>query len=343
MKKLLLFGYYGEDNLGDDLLLESLIDRFSPKFDLGVLTKKNNKEEFLRAKIFNKFSIDALKGIIWSDIVIGGGGGIFQDKTSLRSFYYYFSIVFLSILLKKRVFLLGQSFSPLRYKVNEVFLAKVLNRCDAVYVRDSFSKNYLEKIGVKPYKIRLSTDLSLLIDFPIPTYNHNESSILGINLRSWNKFSFKEDLENFIINIYEKFDKVYFFIFQPEDYKIYEEIPNQFKSKVLPISPKDSNFWNYYSSCSLFVGMRLHSCIISMSLGIPFVAITYDEKVRAFCEEINWKYFLDSFDFDKVLGYIKELEKDSLEHRKFLLTCRDLLREKIKKDMEYFERELCLK
>lgn len=343
MKRLLLFGYYGEGNLGDDLLLESLVENFHSKFYLGILTKRNdNLEKAFNVKIFNKFSFEILKSILWSDIVIGGGGGIFQDKTSLRSFYYYFFIVFLSLLFNKRVFLLGQSFSPLKYKINEIFLAKILNRCKSIYVRDSFSKKYLEKIGVKSHKIKLSTDLSFLIDFP--SYENNNSNILGINLRSWNDFKFEEkEIETFINNIAESFEKIYFFSFQQKDYQFYERLPSTFKSKVSVVTSKDPSFWKDFSSCRLFIGMRLHSCIISMSLGIPFIAIAYDEKVKAFCEEISWKYFVENFDFDKILSYIKELEGNFFEYRKLLISRREFLREKIRRDMEYFEREICMK
>lgn len=343
MKKLLLFGYYGEGNLGDDLLLESLIKNFHSRFYLGILTKKNDSiGRTSNVRIFDKFSFEILKGIMWSDIVIGGGGGIFQDKTSLRSFYYYFFVVFLALLLKKRVFLLGQSFSPLRFKINEILLKKLLNCCEAIYLRDSFSKKYLEKIGVKPHKIKLSTDLSLLIDFP--EYDNEKGNALGINLRSWRGFEFKEkDLETFLNNIAKNFEKIYFFSFQQEDYQVCKRLLGNLKSKVIPVSPNDPNFWKYFSSCSLFIGMRLHSCIISMSLGIPFIAITYDEKVKAFCEEIGWKYFVENFDFDKILSYIKELEGNFLENRKLLLSHREFLREKIRRDMEYFEKEICIK
>jgi len=43
MLKLLLFGYYGEGNLGDELLLRSLISVFGKNHKVGILTNKVNK------------------------------------------------------------------------------------------------------------------------------------------------------------------------------------------------------------------------------------------------------------------------------------------------------------
>lgn len=340
MKKVLLFGYYGENNLGDDLLLESLINALQSKFLLGILVRKGtNLGSNFKFRVFNKFSLDLLKGILWSDVVVGGGGGLFQDKTSFRSFYYYLLIVLLSLILKRKVFLLGQSFSPLKNRFHEFILKEILNHCEDIYVRDSLSKDYLVKIGINPAKIKLSTDLSLLIDFP----NYElEANILGLNLRQW--YNFKGiDLENLVTQLLKKFEKIYFFSMQPHDSKLYYEILRNYKSKTMLISANDPDFWRYFSSCRLFIGMRLHSCIISMSLGIPFVAIVYDEKVKAFCKEIDWNFFVENFELDKILYYIEELEKNYLKYKELLLLKKNLLKSLIKRDLEHFESILCSK
>jgi polysaccharide pyruvyl transferase WcaK-like protein len=42
---------------------------------------------------------------------------------------------------------------------------------------------------------------------------------------------------------------------------------------------------NCYQRSALVVTTRLHGAIIAYSLGVPYVAIARDEKVRAFCQE----------------------------------------------------------
>ncbi len=338
MLKLLFFGYYGEGNLGDDLLLKSLLTIFGNKYNLGVLIKgidKRYQQKDIRE--FSKFSIDVFKGIKWADVVVGGGGGIFQDKTSIRSFYYYIFVLSLSLLFGKRVYLLGQSFSPLKSKINEFFLRVFLNRTGKIYVRDSFSKDYLIKLRVKPEKIVLSTDLVFLLDFPFELKNNGKG--LGINLRGWRGFKF-EEFNPILKDLIQKYGEFYFFSFQDKDSQIYELIENDFKSKIRLINPDNLEFLSCFSSCRLFIGMRLHSCILSVLLGIPFIAISYDEKVEAFCYDIDWKFVIKDFSQDRILCYVNEIEKNYQYYRNYLLSKRESLRKKIREDILDFEREI---
>ncbi|MGB9810322.1 MAG: polysaccharide pyruvyl transferase CsaB [Dictyoglomus turgidum] len=339
MLKLLFFGYYGEGNLGDDLLLKSLITVFGDKYNLGVLTNRSDRKQQQKGiREFYKFSTDVFKGVRWADVVVGGGGGIFQDKTSSRSFYYYIFVLFLSLLFGKKVYLLGQSFSPLESKINEVLLRVFLNRIEKIYVRDSFSKEYLVKLGVKPEKIVLSADLVFLLDFPFELKNNSRA--VGISLREWRGFKF-EEFNPILENLTQKYGEFYFFSFQDKDSQIYELIENDFKSKIRLINPTDLEFLSYFSSCRLFIGMRLHSCILSVLLGIPFIAISYDEKVEAFCYEIDWKFVIKDFSQDKILCYVNEIEEDYQYYRNYLLSKRESLRKKIREDILDFEREIC--
>lgn len=338
MLKLLLFGYYGEGNLGDELLLRSLISVFGKNHKVGILTNKVNKGQKDDIVEFNKFSIEILKGIRWTDVVIGGGGGIFQDKTSSKSFYYYLFIIFLSLLFKKKVYLIGQSFSPLKKRINGFLLRFFLNNVEKIYVRDSFSKNYLEKLGVRSDKIILSTDLAFLLDIPFPS-REEDKKILGINLRKWGNLNL-ENLNSTLETLISKYDSFYFFSFQQEDSQFYEILKDKFK-KIDLIEPQDPNFYDYYSSCRLFIGMRLHSCILSVLLGIPFIAISYDEKVEAFCHDIGWKFIIKDFSWDKILCYVNEIEENYKDYKDYLLSKGKILKEKAKEDIANFEEVLC--
>ena len=89
--KAALLGYYGFDNFGDELLLRACLDILARR---GIERKKilvlsNNPEE--TSKTFNVKSInrwhygEVVKALRNTEILILGGGGLFQDVTSVKS------------------------------------------------------------------------------------------------------------------------------------------------------------------------------------------------------------------------------------------------------------------
>ena len=93
MRNILLAGYYGFGNLGDEAILEMVLKQLlqiTNREDITVLSG-NKKETSKKYNIntidrYNVFSI--IKKLISSDALIFGGGSLLQDVTSKRSIYY---------------------------------------------------------------------------------------------------------------------------------------------------------------------------------------------------------------------------------------------------------------
>lgn len=331
MKKILFFGYYGEGNLGDELLLKNLKDYFSEDFILGVLTWDKNYYEDLIC--FEKFNLkELLKAISWADIVIGGGGGIFQDKTSLKSLLYYLFILWLSFIKKKRVYLIGQSFSTFKYPIS-TFLVKIsLPFCQKIYVRDKLSFNILNNIGISGNKVSIIPDLVFLTE--IPAIKFNKSGI-GINFRPWKGVNLKE-LENILMNLKKEEEKLIFFSFQDSlDLELFNKFSTEVKKDIEIISFNNKDFLNKFASCRYFVGMRLHSLILASIMGIPFLGISYDDKIDAYLNDLGWKYYLSVYDLDKFLPAWKQLKEGNKDLELYLKIKTDerkkILKEELKK------------
>jgi len=337
MKKVLLFGYYGEGNLGDELLLKSLLFSLSTDFEIGVLSKKKDKNSNYR--FFNKFSpLQVYKALKWADVVVAGGGGLFQDKTSIKSFFYYLSIVFFALLFNKKLYLLGQSFSPLRNRIEEKLLGFILTQCNKVYVRDSLSYNYLKKINVPEEKIKLSTDLVFLLDF---NYKNVEAKYIGINLRRWKDYSLN-DIYSLLTNLAGLINKeMAFYALHTEDKYLFDELDNYIKSKIKFIELAEDNIEEFFPLNIIFIGMRLHSHILSVLFEIPFIAISYDEKVKGFCEDIGWKFVVDELSSDKIKDYFNEILKNYDQYKEYLKKVKNMQREKIREDIDNFKKEIC--
>ncbi|KKQ11662.1 MAG: Polysaccharide pyruvyl transferase [candidate division TM6 bacterium GW2011_GWF2_36_6] len=121
MKNYLIVGYYGYENAGDELLLERTLELLTeleePAFFHVLYNKRNIKkiEGKPNCKFINRWSFMAIsQAIKKSDAIVFGGGGLFQDTTSAKSFLYYLGILTFALVLKKPVYFLAQGFSPIK-------------------------------------------------------------------------------------------------------------------------------------------------------------------------------------------------------------------------------------
>src|SRR6056297_1703138 len=125
MSKILLAGYYGFNNIGDEAILEMflrIIENRTNKKNIKILTADPQKTK-------KKFGIEGIdrysftkvnKGILDSDVIIVGGGSLLQDVTSKRSIYYYLYIIFIAKILNKKIALLSQGIGPINGKINKI-------------------------------------------------------------------------------------------------------------------------------------------------------------------------------------------------------------------------------
>ena len=102
---VVLCGYYGFHNLGDDLLAESilmLLERCGIKKEkVGILSAAPaESEELLGITAVNRWRIgDVYRLLKRSRTLLLGGGGLFQDTTSIRSCLYYWGVVLLATMV----------------------------------------------------------------------------------------------------------------------------------------------------------------------------------------------------------------------------------------------------
>ena len=114
-RKVLLCGYYGEHNLGDDALLQVLLQQL-PEGCEALATALDQQE--IRA-LFGVATTDRsrLAGVLAAlgscDALVLGGGSLLQDATSFRSLLYYAALILAARLQGRAVILWGQGLGPL--------------------------------------------------------------------------------------------------------------------------------------------------------------------------------------------------------------------------------------
>ena len=151
--KVVVSGYYGYDNCGDEAVLLAMIiclRRVIPDIRITVLSGNPAMTRALygvgAARRWNPFAV-ALR-ILTCGLFISGGGSLLQDVSSSRSLRYYLAVIRLAEILGKRVMIYSQGIGPLKSEKNRARVAKAMNRCHEITVRDERSAQLLREIGV---------------------------------------------------------------------------------------------------------------------------------------------------------------------------------------------------
>ncbi|MDH7600970.1 MAG: polysaccharide pyruvyl transferase CsaB [Armatimonadota bacterium] len=293
--RIVVSGYYGFGNLGDEAVLAGIVETFRR---LGVpahFTVLSGSPAITVAQhpsvsAVNRFSIvEVFRAIRNSDLVISGGGSLLQDVTSAISPYYYLSVLRLARMLRRKTMIYAQGVGPLLRGSTRRAVARTFNRTDAITVRDPDSKALLESIGVcRP--IVLSADPSFLVIPDVHTADRilieqgpNTKDILGVSLRPWVR------VEEWLPAVAEgvrlaarklNLTCVSIPLHPAKDAYLLQDYPD-FR-EVTVESPQVAK--GLIARCKIIVGMRLHSLMFSASTGVPFVPIDYDPKVRSFAQ-----------------------------------------------------------
>ena len=153
MKRILLSGYYGFGNVGDEAILTSTIKTLqlqAPGVQIAVLS--NEPAETARTynvrAMHRMWPHHVLNAISETDLVVFGGGSLLQDDTSLRSLLYYLSVIFLAKIMGKPVIVYANGIGPLHSRLGRFLTRVALNTVKDITVRDQESFKELKKIGV---------------------------------------------------------------------------------------------------------------------------------------------------------------------------------------------------
>ena len=178
-KRALISGYIGFNNFGDDAIFEDVVKNLK-KREIEVSALSSNPIETAKKYDIKAYKFKNPKEIvkaIWkSDILISGGGSLFQNGTSSLSLLYYAFIVILAKLFFKKVIILGQGIGPIYGRYFERISAFCFKIADMVTVRDNSSLRFLEKYKIKG---KLLPDPVWSVEMP----KYEPKNIVGIQVK----------------------------------------------------------------------------------------------------------------------------------------------------------------
>lgn len=173
-KRLLIAGYYGFGNTGDEAILAGMLhDLRALEVALQVTVVSGNPEETIRVHRTDSVYWKDIQGIIRagerSDLILVGGGGLFHDywpsdsKDVLTPDYsglsFFESFPTLANLVEIPCVAYAVGVGPLRTSSGREQARRVFDGCELVTVRDRQSLELTQALGVREdLELRLSAD-----------------------------------------------------------------------------------------------------------------------------------------------------------------------------------------
>lgn len=294
--KIVISGYYGFDNIGDEAILYAIIQSLRKEHAEVDITVLSNRPEITAQRYgveaVNRWKLrDVMQAIKQSDGLISGGGSLMQDETSSKTIPYYAGIIKIAKWYKKPVFVYAQGMGPFNQKLSR-FMVKSALKNTTITVRDNDSKQLLQRIGVKD-NIDIVPDPVLGIDVVQQTSDWFTSQqftkpVVTVSVRDWpTTNNYKRKLAEALSFIGKQgYEIVFIPMHGSHDFTTSEEIARLMdcESKIAPHDASIHEKIALIHDSELLIGIRLHALIFAAVVNTPFLPLSYDPKIDSFAE-----------------------------------------------------------
>ena len=338
MYRILISGYYGFNNIGDESILMAVVSSLREKLDDREITVLSQNPESTAAKYGvkseNRKSVTAvLRALKNCDLLISGGGSLLQDVTSRKSILYYLFIMRAAKFMGKKFFIYSQGIGPIVSKFNSRMTAQVLKKASGIVVRDMSSKELLVKIGVPESSVVVTADPVLRIKktgleagariLEEEGFNNSDGApVCGFAVKERNLDSgFMHEICAAADRlIKERNCRIVLIPFHfSEDMPAIEMMERYLAERgaadrVCAVKHKylTEEMLSLIGNMDTLVGVRLHALIHAAIMDVPMIGISYDPKINSFLHSVGMKAMCSIYDF-KSEFFMEEYDKTQRE------------------------------
>ena len=317
--KIVISGYYGFDNCGDEAVLFAMIHclkELLPNARITVLSANPKKTcELYGVKAVNRWNpVSVAFAILKCRLLISGGGSLLQDVTSAKSPGYYLGVIRIAHLFRKKVMIYSQGVGPLNVAKNRTRVSRVLNRCHAITLRDERSADLLSDLGIRrDMAVTCDPVLALGRD---DIYNDagkvdlrefglfNDSGIdlnplLFTAIRCWKDDRHIAQVADFLdMQARDGWNILLVPAHYPDDSDAIAMLCARMTAQPFCVDRVLSarEFIYLTAMADRVFSMRLHGLICAMAMGTPIIGLSYDPKVDAFMEQAGLERYCLPFD-----------------------------------------------
>lgn len=310
---ILLAGYFGFDNAGDEALFESEVASFRkhyPDCRLSALVQEPTNAERVGVKPVPRKDLKAVWAALrQSQVFVLGGGGLFQDVTGPGSVIYYGGLLAMARMAGCPSVLFCQGYGPVLSPIHRFVTRQFLRLPRLLTVRDEESKNELIELGLPSSRVHLAADPALLLEpleanemrgilveedlmkelgrCELPNGQLSPAGpLIAVTVRPWPGLDL-EELARALRRFREENQARYLLLpFQPErdlepSRRLVELLEGEARLLERALTPRAIT--GILASCDMVIGMRLHSLILATVGNPPLYGLSYDPKVERFC------------------------------------------------------------
>jgi polysaccharide pyruvyl transferase CsaB len=299
---MLLSGYYGFGNFGDEALLEVIVEQIRRRFPSSQLEVLSATPQTTSAS----YGVAATPRWDWravrdaigrADVVLSGGGGLLQNETSLRSLFYYAAILREAIRTRRKTMLFAQSVGPLDFW-GRLVVRHCCKGLDRATVRDARSQKLLRELLPRT-PVEQTADPVFLYDL---TDERNDLAAEGLGEESgpYAVVSVRktENFRDAAAVLARAVDRLaqrhgvrgaFLPLGGAADAAASTDVIRACASN--PVLLPECGLRKAASilrGAHVVVGTRLHALVLAARYSIPFLAMAYDPKVTALCEDLQY-------------------------------------------------------
>jgi len=298
---IIIAGYYGFGNAGDELILRALVERYrrqDPASPLIVFSASPEKT----ATAFNVQAVNRWNPFAWvgpmlkAKLFVLGGGGLLQESTGSMNHFYYLSLIHIAKFLGCKTETVGLGIDPIRGAFNRWLTGWTFNySLDRIQVRDKASMRVLRASGVDR-SVDIQPDL--VFDLSVPQ-GKPDATRIAFALAPWRgRTGWDQDLGFFCRELSQKLEiPIDLLPFFPEqDVPLAEKVRVQAKCELgLRIWEKPEDLLSWIPEYGLIIGMRFHALVLAAKANVAYVGWGNQCKVRQFCVDQTQPFW----DFDR--------------------------------------------
>lgn len=339
-----ILGYYGVPNIGDEAILAGMLQKLRSTIpDASIKVSARDEDYVRRMHNVKTFPLDRMPSFLSvasdSDVVLIGGGGLLFD-TPFQVLPFWLGRVVAARSVGTPAVLYSVGVGPIEKRRSRRYLKLGLAYADTITVRDEFSADLLRKCGVKR-EVSILPDPALLLQ---PAAESRAKEILreegvpedggqkiGISLRYWQAFdesqqaAFAANVRKAMETLAGKSDVSFVMVpFQLPpalgDIDLMKEIAAgsacEDRVHIIKGSYTPAEVKAVLGQMDLVLGMRLHSLIFSLTMGVPSIALSYTHKVRSMMEtfgEVDYCLPVENLNSENIVELVSRASQESRE------------------------------